>query len=172
MLAVAAVLLVGCILAFVVYSLATYSFHGSGRWLDGTKYMWRRVFERWMRVPFWAIGVLLLLASVPFVVGSLHGWLLGSSFSLIGLASGLLAFVRTMQRPKSRAERQASWAIPSSWIASIGAAFLLYGVLLVSYAFGWWAAEGSPILGCPRRYGSSLSPSASPSSRDGRSIST
>ena len=147
MLAVAAVLLVGCILAFVVYSLATYSFHGSGRWLDGTKYMWRRVFERWMRVPFWAIGVLLLLASVPFVVGSLHGWLLGSSFSVIGLTSGLLAFMRTMQRPKSRAERQASWAIPSSWIASIGAAFLLYGVLLVSYAFGWWAEEGSPILG-------------------------
>ena len=105
------------------------------------------LFERWMRVPFWAIGVLLLLASVPFVVGSLHGWLLGSSFSLIGLASGLLAFVRTMQQPKSQAEKQASWAIPSSWIASIGAGFLLYGVLLVSYAFGWWAAEGSPMLG-------------------------
>ena len=46
-------------------------------------------FERWMRVPFWTIGVLLLLASVPFVAGEFHGWLLGSSFSLIGLASGL-----------------------------------------------------------------------------------
>ena len=44
--------------------------------------------------------------------GQFHGWLLGSSFSLIGLASGLLAFVRTMQPPKSRAEKQASWAIP------------------------------------------------------------
>ena len=100
-----------------------------------------------MRIPFWLIGVLLLVASVPFAVGGLHGWLLGSSFSLIGLASGLLAFVRTMQQPKSRAEKQASWAIPSSWIASFGAAFLLYGVLLVSYAFGWWAQGGAPVLG-------------------------
>ena len=94
--------------AFVVYSLITYS-RSRVRWSLapglGTKYMWRRLFERWMRVPFWAIGVLLLVASVPFVVGRLHGWVLGSSFSLIGLASGLLAFVRTMQRPKSRAEQ-------------------------------------------------------------------
>ena len=118
-------------------------------WLSGTKYAWRRRFERWMRIPFWLIGVLLLLASVPFAVGELHGWLLGSSFSLIGLASGLLAFVRTMQQPKSRAEKQASWAIPSSWIASFGAAFLLYGVLLLSYAFGWWAQGGAPVLGIP-----------------------
>jgi hypothetical protein len=63
------------------------------------------------------------------------------------LASGLIAFLRTMQQPKSRAEKEASWAIPGSWIASVGAAFLLYGILLVSYAFGWWAAEGSPLLG-------------------------
>jgi hypothetical protein len=102
-----------------------------------------------MRLPFWAIGVLLLLASVPFVVRELHGWLLGSSFSLIGLASGLVAFVRTAQQPKRRAEKQAGWAIPNSWIASFGAAFLLYGVLLVSYAFGWWAGQGRPILGVP-----------------------
>jgi hypothetical protein len=140
-----------CVLAFVGYSLATYAGHRHDdswlRWLSGTKYAWRRRFERWMRIPLWLIGVLLLLASVPFAVGKLHGWLLGSSFSLIGLASGLLAFVRTMQQPKSRAEKQASWAIPSSWIASFGAAFLLYGVLLVSYAFGWWAQGGSPVLG-------------------------
>ena len=81
------------------------SWHGPGSGGRGTKYGWRRNFERWMRVPFWVIGVLLLLASVPFVVGQLHGWVLGSSFSLIGLASGLLAFVRTMQPRKSRAEQ-------------------------------------------------------------------
>jgi Patatin-like phospholipase len=140
-----------CVLAFVGYSLATYAGHKSDGswlwWLSGTKYAWRRRFERWMRIPLWLIGVLLLLASLPYVVGELHGWLLGSSFSLVGVASGLLAFVRTTQQPKSRAEKQASWAIPSSWIASFGAAFLLYGVLLVSYAFGWWAQGGDPLLG-------------------------
>ncbi len=52
-----------------------------------------------------------------------------------------------MQQPKSRAEKQASWSIPSSWIASIGAGFLLYGVLLVAYAFAWWAAEGPTVPG-------------------------
>jgi hypothetical protein len=150
MLATAICLFVLCVAAFAVYSLATWLGHKSSRWfLGGTKYGWRRKFERWMRVPFWAIGVLLLLASVPFAVGELHGWLLGSSFSLIGLASGLVAFVRSAQQPKSRAEKQASWAIPSSWIASFGAGFLLYGVLLVSYAFGWWAAQGAPVLGIP-----------------------
>ena len=151
MLVAAGALAALCVLAFVGYSLATYAGHKSDGtwlwWLSGTKYAWRRRFERWMRIPFWLIGVLLLVASVPFAVGGLHGWLLGSSFSLIGLASGLLAFVRTMQQPKSRAEKQASWAIPSSWIASFGAAFLLYGVLLVSYAFGWWAQGGAPVLG-------------------------
>jgi hypothetical protein len=148
MLAAVIVLSALCVGAFAVYSLVTWLGHKSSNWfLGGTKYGWRRQFERWMRVPFWAIGVLLLLASVPFVVGSLHGWVLGSSFSLMGLASGLLAFLKTMQRPKSRAEEQASWAIPTSWIASVGAGFLLYGVLLVAYAFGWWAAQGSAVLG-------------------------
>ena len=151
MLAAAAGLFGLCILAFLGYSLATYAGHKSDRswlwWLSGTKYGWRRRFERLMRVPLWLIGVLLLLASVPFVVGQLHGWLLGSSFSLIGLASGVVAFLRTTQRPKSRAEKQASWAIPSAWIASFGAGFLLYGVLLVSYALGWWAAAGAPVMG-------------------------
>ena len=143
------------------------------RWfLGGTKYGWRRGFENGIRLPFWAIGVLLLLASVPFVVGSLHGWVLGSSFSLIGLASGLMAFVRTMQQPKSRAEEQSSWAIPSSWIASFGAAFLLYGVLLVSYAFGWWAAQGSADARRLARLGPRSAPWSSPSSRAGWSIST
>jgi hypothetical protein len=151
MLATATVLFGLCILAFVGYSFATYAGHKSARswlgWLSGTKYGWRRRFERLMRIPLWLIGALVLVASVPFVVGQLHGWLLGSSFSLIGLASGLVAFLRTMQRPKSRAEKQASWAIPSGWIASVGAGFLLYGVLLVSYAFGWWAQGGAPLLG-------------------------
>jgi hypothetical protein len=153
MLAATAALFVLCVVAFVGYSIATYAGHKHDdswlRWLSGTKYAWRRRFERWMRIPFWLIGTFLLLASVPFAVGELHGWLLGSSFSLIGLASGLLAFVRTMQQPKSRAEKEASWAIPSSWIASFGAAFLLYGVLLLSYAFGWWAQGGAPVLGTP-----------------------
>lgn len=142
MLGAAVVLFAGCVLAFAIYSIATVLPH----WF-GTRYSWRRNFERWMRWPLWISAALLLLASVPFVVGSLHGWLLGSSFSIIGLASGLLAFVRTMQPRKSKAAQEASWGIPSSWIASIGAAFLLYGVLLVSYAFGWWAAEGAPVLG-------------------------
>jgi hypothetical protein len=139
-----------CVLAFAGYSLVTWLGHKSSQWfVGGTKYGWRRQFERSMRLPLWAIGALLLLASVPFVVREFHGWLLGSSFSLVGLASGLLAFLKTMQQPKSRAEEQASWAIPTSWIASIGAGFLLYGVLLVSYAFGWWAAQGSSVLGVP-----------------------
>jgi hypothetical protein len=150
MLAAAIFLFVLCVLAFALYSLATWPGHKSSRsFLGGTKYGWRRKFERWMRLPLWAIGVLLLLASVPFVVRELHGWLLGSSFSLIGLASGVVAFVRTAQQPKRGAEKQAGWAIPNSWIASFGAAFLLYGVLLVSYAFGWWAGQGGPILGIP-----------------------
>ena len=151
MLAASAGLFGLCILAFLGYSLATYAGHKSDRswlwWLSGTKYGWRRRFERLMRIPLWLIGGLLLLASVPFVVGQLHGWLLGSSLSLIGLASGLVAFLRTTQQPKSRAEKQASWALPSGWIASFGAGFLLYGVLLVSYAFGWWAAAGASLMG-------------------------
>ena len=111
-------------------------------------------FERWMRVPFWVIGVLLLLASVPFVVGSLHGWLLGSSFSLIGLASGLARLREDHAAAQEPGRGQASWAIPSSWIASFGAAFLLYGVLLVSYALRLvGGARCSPVLGIPRRLG-------------------
>jgi Patatin-like phospholipase len=138
MIAAAIYLFVACVVAFDSYSLATWLSHKSGRWsLGGTKYRWRRKFERWMRVPFWAIGVLLLLASVPFVAAQLQGWLLGPSFSIIGLASGLLAFSPTLQHPKR------------SWI---GAASLLYGVLLVSYLFGLWAAQGSPVLGIPAFY--------------------
>ena len=151
MLAAAAVVFILCVGAYVVYSLITYSRHGAdGPWLGwarSKKYVWRRLFERWMRIPFWLIGGLLLVASVPFVVGKFHGWVLGPSFSLIGLASGFLAFVRTAQPRKSKAEQAASWAIPSNWIASIGAAFLLYGVLALSYAFGWWVAEGPPVFG-------------------------
>jgi hypothetical protein len=148
LLAAAIVLFALCVLAFVFYSLITYRNHGSGGVFSrgSTKYGWRRHFERDMRYPLWVVGPLLLIASVPFVAGSLHGWLLGSSFSVIGLASGLLAFLRTMQPPKSRAEKEASWAIPSGWIASFGAAFLLYGVLLVAYALGWWAHTGRPVL--------------------------
>jgi hypothetical protein len=150
MLVAAICLFLSCVLAFAVYSLATWLGHKSAHFfLGGTKYGWRRNFEQYMRVPFWAIGVLLLLASVPFVAGEFHGWLLGSSFSAIGLASGLVAFVRTARQGVSGAEKQAGWAIPSGWIASFGAAFLLYGVLLVSYGFGWWAAEGNPLLGIP-----------------------
>jgi hypothetical protein len=149
MLAAAVVLLALCVLAFVGYSLVTYLGHKSDRplSLSGTKYGWRRRFEQKMRYPLWAIAALLLVASVPFAVGSLYGWLLGSSFSIVGLASGLVAFVRTTQQPKSRVDQQSGWAIPSGWIASFGAAFLLYGVLLVAYAFGWWADRGPSVLG-------------------------
>jgi hypothetical protein len=150
MLAAVIFLFLGCVLAFAMYSLATWLGHKSRRFLlGGTKYGWRRLFERYMRVPFWAIAVLLLLASVPFVAGEFHGWLLGSSFSVIGLASGLVVFARTARQHVSRADKQTSRAMPSTWIASFGAAFLLYGVLLVSYGFAWWAAEGDPLLGIP-----------------------
>ena len=102
-----------------------------------------------MRVPFWAIGVLLLLASVPVRRGRVPR-----------LAARLLVLRdrsrerppglrRTMRQPMSRAEEQTSWAIPTTWIASFGAAFLLYGVLLVSYGFAWWAAQGVHPPGCP-----------------------
>ena len=101
----------------------------------------------WVLLPAGIILVLLLLASVPFVVGSLHGWLLGSYFCVIGLASRLVTFMQTKQQRQSWAKQQTNWAIPTSWIAWFGAASLLYGALLVSYAFGWWVAEGSPVLG-------------------------
>jgi hypothetical protein len=150
MLAAAMCLFLSCVLAFAGYSLATWLGHKSSRiFMGGTKYGWRRKFERYMRVPVWAMGVLVLLASVPFVAGEFHGWLLGSSFSAIGLASGLVAFARTARQHVSRADKQTSRAMPSTWIASFGAAFLLYGVLLVSYGFAWWAAEGNPILSVP-----------------------
>ena len=83
-----------------------------------------------------------------------------------------MAFVRTMQQPKSRAEKEASWAIPSSWIASFGAAFLLYGVLLLSYAFGWWAGRAARRCSGPRRHGSSSAPWSWRSSPASRSTST
>jgi hypothetical protein len=130
----AIVLFALCVEAFASYSLVTWLGHKSSDWfLGGTKYGWRRQFERWMRVPLWAIGTLLVLASVPFVVEELQASLLGPSFSLIGVASALLTFGST-QHPKR------------SWI---GAACLLYGILLVSYFFAWWAAQGSPVLGVP-----------------------
>ena len=142
-----------CVLVFVLYSLATYASHKFSRswlrWLSGTKYRWRRQFESWMRVPLWTIGLLSLLGSVPFAVGQFHGWVLGSSFSLIGLISGFVAFARTMQKPKSTGAKEAGWAVPSSWIASFGAGFLLYGMLAVSYAFGIWAIQGSAPFGIP-----------------------
>ena len=141
LLAAALVLFAVCVLCFVGYSLATYTLHHEKSWNSGTKYGWRRRFESQMRWLLWSIGVLLLLGSVPAAAGIFHGWWLGSSFSLIGLASGLMAFVRTMQQPKSSAEKGASWAIPASWIASIGAGFLLYGVLLLSFGYAAWAAK-------------------------------
>ena len=112
-----------------MYSLATWLGHKSRRFLlGGTKYGWRRLFRRYMQVPFWAIGVLLLLASVPFVAGEFHGWLLGSSFSVIGLASGLVAFARTTRqhepgptsRPAGRSQhldRLVRRGVPALWRA-------------------------------------------------------
>jgi hypothetical protein len=116
LLAVAIFLLAGCVLAFAGYSIVTWMSHEWKHWLlGGTKYTWRRGFEKWARPPLWIVAGLLLLASVPFAAGSLHGWVAGSSFSVIGLASGLMAFLRTMRQPKGRTSQQTGWAIPSSW---------------------------------------------------------
>ena len=131
LLAAAVALFAGYLLAFAVY----------------TSYRPETSDATWVRLPFWIVVGLLMLASVPFVVGSLHGFLLGFTLCVIGLASRLVAFMQTMQQPRSRAKQQANWVIPTSWIASFGAASRLYGVLLVSYGFGWLAAVGSPVGG-------------------------
>ena len=148
MLMAAAGLLAACVVAFAVYSLTTYGAHtaesASYRWSQrwaGQRYSLRRHFENWMRWPLWVAAALLLLGSPPFIVGKLHGWVAGPAFSLIGVLSGLATFARTMQPRPKRAERS-GWSIPSGWIASIGAAFLLYGVLLLSFAIGRSAGLG------------------------------
>ena len=148
MLMAAAGLLGACVVAFAVYLVTTYgahtaesaSYRWSRRWA-GQRYSSRRHFESWMRWPLWIAIALLLLGSPPFVVGKLHGWVAGPTFSLIGVLSGLATFARTMQPRPKRAERS-GWSIPSGWIASIGAACLLYGVLLLSFAIGRSAGLG------------------------------
>jgi hypothetical protein len=130
MLAAAIVVFVGYVVAFAVYA----------SWRPETSD------AGWIRWPFWMIVILLLPASVPFVVGALYGWLLGSTLYVLGLWARVVIFMRNMQRPKSRVLRQTILEVPSSWIALSGAVSMLYGALLLSYSFAWWAARGPVML--------------------------
>lgn len=133
LLVLAGLLVFLCAAAFAIYSLYTYLERGAR---SAHRYILRRRFETWLRAPFWAIGLLLLVGSIPFATYATAGWL-GSTFTFAGLVSGIVSFVRST-RPlaqPSDAESGGRSSPRSGLLATAGAALLLYGMLLLGYGF-------------------------------------
>jgi hypothetical protein len=110
----------------VVYSLATYlSVRDNTRW-----YKLRRDFERHVRYVLWIIVATLPVALLSLATEALHTWLVSLGF--VSIATGVVSAVGTFLRSRSGDNKQG----PSmSILAPFGAVLLLYGFLILGYAW-------------------------------------
>jgi hypothetical protein len=124
---------------FLVYSLRTFR----PRRHSGKRYEARRATESRLRVPLWGIGVLLLFGTVPLVAKWAGGVVAGGSFTLAGLITGVAGFIRSTRPVPGGAEAGSAKSKGRiGWIAPVGAALLIYGIPLLSFAIAEAAYKG------------------------------
>ena len=126
---------------FAAYSLATYLQGKRQKWMGGGRrtYALRRLYEDRMRWLVWFGGVCIVIGSVPIGYEWLLGYITGPAFTLAGLVSGFGAFIATARPTPRRAEADKGWGVPTGLAASVGAALMLYGLLLIAYGIAKWA---------------------------------
>jgi predicted acylesterase/phospholipase RssA len=112
----------------LAYSLRTAAERGK---TSSSRYDWRRWFEQITGRGLAAIGALVVVGSVPVVANSLAGTggdaaVAGPGAVLVGLGSAIWSFFKAGQKQAGK--------IPLGVLASLGAAFLVYGLLLTAYA--------------------------------------
>ncbi len=132
----AAVFLIACL----IYSLMTFKKRGKGT----SRYNKRRWFEGWIRRPLKWLFWLMVFGSLPIVDGWVRDWVAeagGIGSALIGIATGLFAFVRS-GKPGGGGK-----AVTIS--AAVGAALLIYGIALLSYQLGLRAMVPVPEVMLP-----------------------
>jgi len=128
MLRVAVVLAALFALFCLVYSLRTAAERGEK---SSSRYDWRRMFEQITGYGLAAIGALVVVGSVPAVANYLAGVAEGGAVAgpgavLVGLGSAIWSFFKAGQKQAGK--------IPLGVLASLGAAFLVYGLLLTAYS--------------------------------------
>lgn len=123
----------------LLYSLLTALARGKG---SPSRYKWRRRFEKITGIGLAIIGACLVVGSIPAVAIKLAGssgdvvaqpgaaLVAGPGAVLIGLASAMLSFFKAGQKLAGK--------ISFDVIAALGAAFLIYGLLLTAYVVGAW----------------------------------
>ena len=107
----------------IIYSLATYA----GRL--PLRYRFRRGFERFSGLLLAAILASLIGGTLPMVHDQLTYFGAGKSAPLTTLVAGVGSALWTFMRDSGR-----NYKIPTAVIAAPGAALLIYGLLLISYA--------------------------------------
>jgi hypothetical protein len=122
----AALLFVVCA---VFYSFATFVRGVSDAW----RYHLRRTFETWIRYPVWVIVIATPVALIPFVHGYVQDWI--ESVGIGSVLAGLASAAGTFLRGRARGGQSGAGL---SIAATAGAALMLYGFLLLGYA---WADD-------------------------------
>lgn len=135
---VAAILVVSFVVACILYSIRTAAARGPSSY---RRYFWRRSFEEWAGVVLSIIAALVVLGSVPIVVHFLEdqAQAAGPAAVAAGLASGIWTFFKAGQKYAGK--------VPLALVASVGAALLIYGLLVMSYSFADLILKASPHAG-------------------------
>ncbi|MCP5055547.1 MAG: hypothetical protein GY937_02360 [bacterium] len=105
------------------FAVTTYWVRNLPPWF---RYWYRRLFEKFSGVLLKAVLALLVLASLPFVVG-----LIDKYATAAGVISFLLGSLSAI--PTFKGGDDGESGIPLGVIAGVGAALLLYGVLILAY---------------------------------------
>lgn len=98
----------------------------------GSRYLFRRGFEKRVRWPLWIALAAAALGAIPIVHG-LIGIRIAAMGGPIAAASGALLGLWTFLR-SGRDDAGGSGILPTNVIATIGAGLLIYGVLISAYA--------------------------------------
>lgn len=121
--AISAAILFALAVGSVIYSLITWICVSPGK----LRYAFRRFAEYIAGKGFWVAASGLVLASIPLVGESFHGWTAAAGGPLSaagGIATGIWGFLRSLrQGPKAL----------SSLAAAAGAALLIYGLALICF---------------------------------------
>lgn len=119
------------LIASVIYSLLTYFSRSGTAWW----YKARRFFQSLAGRNLRLIGIFFLVGTIPLVDNALRGWVesVGVGAALSGVLSGLWSFRKTGEDSGGR--------VPPSLIAPVGAALLIYGLLLIAYGWAHWTYQ-------------------------------
>jgi len=112
----------------IIYSLLTYRTGVEDAW----RYNSRRLFETKIRYVLWTILATFPIALLP-LVSRATDWL--SSVGLASIVSGIASAVGTFLSSRSASNKE---GVMMSIIAPLGAALLLYGLLIIGYV---WAEK-------------------------------